>query len=76
MNELQNALIGFIFIAAITWLAVAVLLEIITGRQARRPQNLADIALREQQARQWEMLHKHNAIVRKKQLAALSNVHA
>ena len=80
MNDSQNAVIGFIFIVTVTWLAVAVSLHIIAelkhGRQARRPQNPADIALREQQDRQWDMLCQHTAAVRKKQLAALSNVHA
>lgn len=80
MNDLQNVIIGFLFVATTVWLTAAILLHIIAeikhGQRVRRPHNPADTALREQKDRQQVLLHKHNAIVRKKQLAALSNVHA
>lgn len=80
MNELQNIVIGFLFVVTSVWLVLGMALHIIAeikhGQRVRRPHNQADIAFREQQDRQGEMLHKHNAAVRKKQLAALSNVHA
>ena len=80
MNELQNIVTGFLFVVTSAWLVLGIALHIIAeikhGYRVRRQHNQADIAFREQQARQGEMLHKHNAIVRKKQLAALSNIHA
>lgn len=80
MNEVQNIVTGFLFVVTSAWLVLGIALHIIAeikhGYRVRLPHNPADIALQDQKARQRAMMHQHNAAVRKKQLAALSNIHA
>lgn len=73
MDVLNVLLIAGIF--AVTFILPAWLLE----REEPAPGSTlsaADRQYMEQQNRAADMLHAHNDAVRKKQLAALSNVHA